>query len=83
MATRNQRRQKRVSDILNAYGIATGDPHADAQTLVTDLLADLMHFCGNKRSKVDFEEALESARGHYGAERHGEYAPQQPGAVQG
>jgi hypothetical protein len=34
--------------------------------LVTDLLADLMHFCEAKG--FDFDELLESARGNYGEE---------------
>lgn len=40
---------------------------ADAKTSVTDILSDLMHFCGIEG--IDFEARLDVARQHFEAER--------------
>jgi hypothetical protein len=46
------------------------DLQSDPQTVVTDLLADLMHWCDAQRTSgldeaIDFESALRRARHHY------------------
>lgn len=43
------------------------DLYDDPQTVLVDLLADLMHF-SEHGDDVDFEKALEAARHHYDAE---------------
>lgn len=51
---------------LQVYAKLVGDEREPEETQVTDLLADLMHFCNGRG--VDFEEALASARHHYDEE---------------
>ena len=52
-----------------------GDIEVDPETVLTDLLADLMHWCDVQKASgcmpepIDFESALERARDHYGEER--------------
>ncbi len=52
----------------------SGDVQIDPETVLCDLLADLMHWCDVQetnycvRGSVDFESALERARGHYSKE---------------
>lgn len=47
------------------------DMHADAETVLSDLLADLMHWCDVQRSNcgrqeaIRFDSALERARDYY------------------
>lgn len=51
-----------------------GDVQSDPETVVCDLLADLMHWCDVQKTNdcrlesIDFESALERARDHYGKE---------------
>ena len=56
----------------------SGDLAHDPQTVLCDLLADLMHWCDSRVShsklqcEVGFDSALRRARLHYGKERlHG------------
>lgn len=60
-----------------AFAAATGlraDLGSDPETVLGDLLADLMHWCdarapsGRLTQFVDFESALKRARDHYGNE---------------
>lgn len=44
----------------------SGDVIEDPETVIGDLLADLMHFCDAK--DVDFEEALRRGRNHHDEE---------------
>jgi hypothetical protein len=60
---------KSASVALKTYQKETG---SDAEDIVSDLLADLMHLCDKR--KIDFEAELERARYHYEAEKHGEFA---------
>ncbi len=52
-----------------------GDLQADPETVLGDLLADLMHWCDAQKASdrlvgsIDFESALERARYHYSEER--------------
>ena len=54
------------------------DLRLDPETVLCDLLADLMHWCdlqrplGHVTEPVDFESALGRARRHYGVERANE-----------
>ncbi len=51
------------------------DMHADPETMLSDLLADLMHWCdlqraaGNAYEPIGFDSALERAREYYMEER--------------
>lgn len=49
------------------FGDAAGE---DWETLVGDLMADLMHLCD--ALGVDFDEMVEKGRSHYEPELHGE-----------
>jgi len=50
------------------------DVQTDPETVLGDLLADLMHWCdaqktcGNLEESINFESALERARNHYNEE---------------
>jgi hypothetical protein len=54
------------------------DVHADPETVLSDLLADLMHWCDAQESNsepqevVSFNSALERARDYYNEELGGE-----------
>jgi hypothetical protein len=63
-APTNQARTKWAGTALDAYRRETG---CDTEDSLTDLLADLMHWCD--RSDVDFAATLHGARGHYDVER--------------
>jgi hypothetical protein len=52
---------------ISAFREATG---TDREDTLTDLLADLMHW--SDRAGFGFDEALDRAREHYGAETRGE-----------
>jgi hypothetical protein len=53
------------------------DIRVDPETVLTDLLADLMHWCdveanrGSSLESLSFESALKRARGHYRSEHDG------------
>ena len=59
----NDRRSVRANTALEAYIEATGTDHDDA---LTDLIADLLHWCD--RNQFDFDACLEQARRHYAGE---------------
>ncbi len=52
----------------------SGDLKTDPETVLGDLLADLMHWCDGQKASdclvesIDFESALKRARDHYRAE---------------
>jgi len=52
----------------------SGDAQIDPETVLGDLLADLMHWCDvqktndSRAESIDFESALERARDHYSEE---------------
>jgi hypothetical protein len=54
--------QRAIEEFAKVVG-QTGEPVRDN---LTDLLADLMHFCRKKR--LSFDKALETAYGHFAAE---------------
>ena len=67
----NASRAKRANAALKRYN-GDNDPITNA----VDLLADLQHFyhLAHKEDETHptFDDALESSRGHFGAEREGE-----------
>jgi hypothetical protein len=64
-------RIRRGRNAINAYsedkeGGLWGDLYDPAETVLTDLLADLMHYADD--GKIDFAAVLETARMHHDAE---------------
>jgi hypothetical protein len=61
----NDDRASWANTALSAFGIETGMINAgeDDQTIMGDLVADLMHFAD--RNNIDFEKVLRGARMHY------------------
>lgn len=75
----NRARRARAMKVLKLYGEMTRDPHADHQTWLVDLLADLLHlqqarkgYAGISKRYLNINRALESAEGHYWAEKMNE-----------
>lgn len=67
----NEDRVCRAGKILESYHRLTMQTlmkrnHANDKHLVTDVLADLQHWCAD--SEIDFEYCLYSSRMHYEAE---------------
>jgi hypothetical protein len=71
---RNADRAQWAASAVRRFAAATGlrsDLKADPQTVLVDLLTDLMHWCDAQRAScgleesLDFESALGRARGHY------------------
>ena len=60
-----EKRGRFAQPALLAFRLAT---HADIDDAVSDLLADLMHWCD--KHKHDFESELARARDHYGFEKN-------------
>lgn len=61
--TENQRRINRATIALHAY--YAQDPSGDdRQTVLVDLLTDLIHYA-DYHPEVDFDSALLTANGHY------------------
>ena len=62
-----------VLSFADATGLS-GDVQVDPETVLADLLADLMHWCDVQktddclRESIGFESALERARDHYSGE---------------
>lgn len=67
MATKNQKRIKRMRKAVEMYRDAVGDDFALMGTVVTDMLTDLQHYCA--RYGIDFDEKLETSRQHYAVEK--------------
>ena len=66
----NHERANRGQDVITLYGEMPGmDP--DPSTVLTDLLADLMH-AARENPNLHWQSALDSAEVHYTAERNGE-----------
>jgi hypothetical protein len=57
--------------VTHFAGATSEDMHADLETILSDLLADLMHWCDLQRSAgevhepISFDSALERARDYY------------------
>ena len=71
---RNADRAQWAASALANFAAVTGlgeDLRADPETVLADLLADLMHWCDalgtnpHLEEAVDFQSALGRARGHY------------------
>lgn len=64
----NATRRKAARAALVAFGKVKGQTlKYEARDMVTDILADLQHFCQVKG--IDFEDRLQSANEHYQAEK--------------
>ena len=73
MRAKNVERAKRAEAALKAHGQLTGDrlvPGCEADTNLTDLLADLMHWCQWKHL-ADFETCHARAGDHFTEELAG------------
>ena len=68
MKPKNLQRAQRAARALNHYKEETGDRYADQQTLLIDLLADLLHLA-DRKAHVNFDDALRTARSHHETER--------------
>ena len=70
----NATRRQRGDTIVGMYGVNHGDIHDERSNLV-DLLADLMHAQGHRKSlwraNEQFDSALRMARQHFETEREG------------
>lgn len=71
----NAERRDRVKQIIANYAKHYGDPN-DRHTTLIDLVADLMHAHGHRKSlanaRADFADIVRVADGHFVAERKGE-----------
>jgi len=72
-ADRSLRGALAVVSFASVTGLS-GDVQIDPETVLADLLADLMHWCDIQKTNdclkesLDFESALERARHHYSEE---------------
>lgn len=70
--TMNERRRAHGRKALRDFGKGDGfkslkDFRLNEPDILTDLLADLMHYAAS-RDNLDFDKALDTARGHFAAE---------------
>jgi hypothetical protein len=63
---KNHQRAIHADIALETYSLKTGCVDEPDETWVIDLLSDLMHMCD--RDKLNFEDLLRIARGHYQSE---------------
>ena len=65
----NNQRAAHAGDALDYFAKQSGDEWADDMERLTDLLANLMHFCKKNANSedcpMDFDRALASARMHF------------------
>ena len=69
----NRKRAEWASRALKEYALnvsSLNDFELEPETTVSDLLADIRHFCDSK--EIDFDDALAQAKRHYGAEMMGD-----------
>lgn len=69
MVNLTERSIDRAARLLLVYGQWTGE-ESDQETCLTDLLADLLHWCDSM--SVDMDECYQRAIGHFVAECRGE-----------
>lgn len=70
----NPKRARRGREMIKLYRERFDGPNEDFETVLTDMLADLMHWGSRKRSHRKysrFEFCLERARNHFEAEEAG------------
>jgi len=70
--TNNQSRAQRGRDVLDAYIVANSGAGEDRNSVLADVLADLMHACDADCEKPVFNAELDMARQHFDAERRGD-----------
>lgn len=66
----NDRRAIRAGMTVGYYATLAGDQGEPTETIICDLLADLLHLCD--ATDVDFSDALHSATTHHYAEVRGQ-----------
>jgi len=59
----NKQRVRVARDALRSASARRGEKYVVGEEAVTDLLADLQHFCAAE--KLDFDRLLRSAQGHF------------------
>ena len=63
----NKQSAARIRKVIDYYNSLAGLSKADgAETSLSDMLADIQHFCQQK--DIDFDEVLRRANGHFAAE---------------
>jgi len=76
----NADRARWGASAMTSFGNVTGqnaELQVDPETVLADLLADLMHWCDLQRTRsslgepLNFETAFGRARAHYADEHHG------------
>jgi hypothetical protein len=65
----NHHRAQRARNALHSYSL---EEDTDPDSLLVDLLVDLMHLYYIDYERADFQAALDSARRHFEAEINGE-----------
>lgn len=71
MPMTNDDRADRAFEAINLYKAeCLGEAGETGQDDIADLLTDLMHLCA-RDGDLDFDKALETARGHFTEERRG------------
>ena len=66
----NAERRAQAAEALDCFAKQAGDELASDEERLTDLLADLLHWC--TAEEVHFDKCLRMARGHFEAERDGD-----------
>jgi len=72
--TKQESAVERLDPLIERYRRDCGGTDEEMQTVLTDLLADLMHWASAQadEEEVDFETALDSGRMHYDREHDDE-----------
>jgi hypothetical protein len=67
----------RIDTLIAFYRQQVRDTDSDAETILADLLADLMHWAGVQRTEdgdeVSFDTCVNKAEFHFDAEQRGEF----------
>jgi hypothetical protein len=73
----NQKRAERAESLIKKYDHSLDNLGEIDETLVSDVLADLMHYC--RRNDIDIEETIEMAFLHFHEEVREEEQDKQRG----
>ena len=69
MNRRNAKRIKRMAEAVSLYRHVLGDEFATTETIITDMLTDLRHYCD--RHHIDINQKLFQSAEHFRAEGGG------------